>query len=212
MNDRVHRALDGDLPPAQLNLLEATSYQEYQHAISAALRDVEGLPSVDVAPAVIQRITGRPSARGLLARTARWAWSPRPVSFSLRPLWALAAALLLVAGGTLAIPGGEPGAPLVPAAAPADPARVIVQFRLGDATAHRVSLVGDFTGWKSGIELRQVAPGIWSYEVPLEPGVYNYGFLVDGATWRPDPLAPQVTDGFGGTNSRLTVLAPEVAS
>lgn len=212
MNDRVHRALDGDLPPDQLNPAEAASYQEYQRAISQALRGVEALPSVDLAPAVIQRITGRPIRPGRLARTARWAWSPREVRFSLRPAWALAAALLLIAVGTLARPSGQPGAPHVPAAVPAPVARVIVQFRLGDAAAHRVSLVGDFTGWESGIELRQVAPGIWSYELPLEPGVYNYGFLVDGATWRPDPLAPEVTDGFGGTNSRLTVLAPEVAS
>lgn len=212
MNERVHRALDGDLPTDQLSPEDLKSYQEYHRAISQALDGIGDLPSVDVAPAVIRRITSRPARRGWFARTACWVWSPQPVSFSLRPAWALAAALLLVAGGTLARPGGGPGASLVPAAAPPQVARVIVQFRLGDATAHRVSLVGDFTGWKPGIELRQVAPGIWSYELPLEPGVYNYGFLVDGATWRPDPLAPQVTDGFGGTNSRLTVLAPEVAS
>jgi 1,4-alpha-glucan branching enzyme len=92
------------------------------------------------------------------------------------------------------------------------PVRVMVQFRLGDSAAQSVSLVGDFTGWRPEIELRQVAPGVWVYEVPLEPGVYNYGFLVDGKIWRPDPLAPQVSDGFGGANSRLTVLAPEAAS
>ncbi len=212
MNDRVHRALDGDLPPDQLNPRDLASYQEYHRAISQALRGLEGLPPVDVTPAVLRRIAGRPGRRGVLARTARWAWSPRQVSFSLRPAWALAAALLLVVGGTFAIPGRGPGGSPAPAVVAPQVARVIVQFRLGDATAHRVSLVGDFTGWNSGIELRQVAPGIWSYELPLEPGVYNYGFLVDGAIWRPDPLAPQVTDGFGGTNSRLTVLAPEVAS
>ena len=144
MNERVHRALDGDLPPEQLSPDEAVSYHEYHQAISRALDGVRGLPSVDVAPAVIQRITGRHPLRGRLARTASWAWSPRQVSFSLRPAWAVAAALLLVAGGALALPGGEPGAPPGPAAAHGRPARVIVQFRLGDVTARRVSLVGDF--------------------------------------------------------------------
>jgi hypothetical protein len=46
-------------------------------------------------------------------------------------------------------------------------------------------------------------------DVALEPGVYNYVFVVDGEAMRLDPLAPRVTDGFGGSSSRLAVLAPE---
>ena len=42
----------------------------------------------------------------------------------------------------------------------------------------------------------------------LEPGVYNYVFVIDGKTLRLDPLAPRVTDGFGGASSRVAVLAP----
>jgi hypothetical protein len=38
--------------------------------------------------------------------------------------------------------------------------------------------------------------------------VYNYGFLVNGEQWTLDPLAPRITDGFGGANSRLAVLGP----
>jgi hypothetical protein len=48
--------------------------------------------------------------------------------------------------------------------------------------------------------------------VPLEPGVYDYGFVVDGSAVRLDPLAPRVADGFGGESSRVTVLSPEVRS
>jgi hypothetical protein len=38
--------------------------------------------------------------------------------------------------------------------------------------------------------------------------VYDYGFLVNGQTWVPDPFAPTVRDGFGGVNSRLALVAP----
>jgi hypothetical protein len=33
--------------------------------------------------------------------------------------------------------------------------------------------------------------------------------VVDGREWVPDPYAPQIGDGFGGTNSRLTLLSPD---
>ena len=65
----------------------------------------------------------------------------------------------------------------------------MVQFRLGDAGAHEVALVGDFNGWHPEHRLHQVQPGVWAVDVALEPGVYNYVFVVDGTTWRLDPLA-----------------------
>jgi 1,4-alpha-glucan branching enzyme len=73
-----------------------------------------------------------------------------------------------------------------------------------------VALVGDFGGWNIRYQMEQVAPGVWSTAVPLEPGVYDYAFVVDGTTWLLDPLAPAVADGFGGANSRLSVLPPDV--
>ena len=44
-------------------------------------------------------------------------------------------------------------------------------------------------------------------DVALAPGVYRYVFVVDGEVMRLDPLAPRVTDGFGGASSRVAVLA-----
>ena len=88
----------------------------------------------------------------------------------------------------------------------------MVQFRLGDAGAHEVALAGDFNGWHAGHRLHQVQPGVWAVDVALAPGVYNYVFVVDGTTWRLDPLAKQVTDGFGGASSRVAVLTPEARS
>jgi 1,4-alpha-glucan branching enzyme len=53
---------------------------------------------------------------------------------------------------------------------------------------------------------------VWTIDVPLEPGVYQYAFVVDGAEWRPDPRAvSHVDDGFGRENS-VVIVSRESAS
>ena len=76
----------------------------------------------------------------------------------------------------------------------------------------RVQLAGSFTNWERRYELHEMAPGLWSITVPLSLGVHDYSFLVDGEHWVPDPYASRVRDGFGGTNSRLTLMHPDTAS
>ena len=47
--------------------------------------------------------------------------------------------------------------------------------------------------------------GTWEKLLPLDPGVYQYKFLVDGK-WEEDPNNPQVAEGpLGGINSVVTV-------
>jgi hypothetical protein len=74
--------------------------------------------------------------------------------------------------------------------------------------ASTVRMTGDFVGWDpNGVPLEnQRGTGIWTVDVPLEPGVYQYTFIVDGTEWRPDPHAvSQVDDGFGQQNSVVIV-------
>ncbi|GJM43917.1 MAG: hypothetical protein DHS20C21_07590 [Gemmatimonadota bacterium] len=48
--------------------------------------------------------------------------------------------------------------------------------------------------------------GVWMLVVPIEPGRYQYKFVVDDTNWKEDPNNPQkVDDGFGGFNSLLIV-------
>ncbi len=74
--------------------------------------------------------------------------------------------------------------------------------------AQDVRLVGDFNGWGG---VREALPGErrgerWVFRVDLEPGRYQYAFLVDGKSWLPDAEAPSIIpDGFGGENSVLYV-------
>jgi 1,4-alpha-glucan branching enzyme len=84
-----------------------------------------------------------------------------------------------------------------------------VQFRFEAPDASQVQLAGSFTEWQAHHDMHQSAPGIWTITVPLSPGVHDYAFIVDGDRWTPDPYAPTVNDGFGGTNSRLALVLPE---
>ena len=201
MTSRIQLALDGDLPVDQLTPDELQAYHRLSAVCAAALEPLAATPAIDVSAAVLRRIAA-PSARHRpLASAARWLWAPRPVSLRFRPALALAAA----ASVTLV-------AAVMPSSRDAAPARMVVEFRLSAPDAHNVSLVGDFNSWKPISTLRESAPGVWTVSVSLEPGVYNYGFMVDGRTLRLDPLAPRVADGFGGESSRVTVQAPVIRS
>ena len=81
-----------------------------------------------------------------------------------------------------------------------------VNFGLSDAKAASVSVAGTFNNWNPYVSpLRNAGAGKWSLHMTLEPGRYEYRFLVDGK-WRMDPAArQQVTDFCGGGNSVLVV-------
>jgi len=209
MEDRIQRALDGELPPERLTEAEAAELAVYAEVIRSTLGLLPQDAPGDLAPSVMERIEGlgvqpRRAAglAGALRRVFGSLWTPRPVTIAFRPAFGLAAAVLaaLLVVGLRAIERSEPEAVAAP--------RVFVQFRLDAPHARQVALAGDFTGWRPTYVLREAAPGVWSVVVPLEPGVYDYAFIVDGTHWLPDPLAPQVEDGFGGANSRVTVLVP----
>ena len=169
---------------------------------------VNDRPAPDIRAAVMRRIEALESLpspeRSVIRRLGAFLWSPREVS--IRPVFALVAAGLVAAA--LLIPylaerSSGPALAVDPSAS-----HVFVQFRL-EADASRVQLAGSFTNWELRYELRQYTPGIWTITVPLTQGVHDYAFVVDGRQWVADPNAPQIGDGFGGTNSRLTLLSPD---
>jgi len=140
----------------------------------------------------------------------------------LHPLAAIAASLLLAAGG--AIVGGLAARASSPAVSPpralVDRSATIVDGEAaGTATARfvvlapgaqQVALVGDFNRWDaSATPMRPLADGrTWIVELPLQPGRHAYAFLVDG-TVAVDPAAPRsAEDDFGRPNSVIVVSAP----
>jgi anti-sigma factor RsiW len=217
MNQRIHRYLDGELARDELTeseLAQVAAYQAVIHRV-ATMRPMEQPP--DLAPAVLRAI-GQPesgaasrarSAAGVSRRRARavllpaldWLWSSRPVR--VRPALLAAAVVAAVAAGAM-LRGAIANEARVP--------RVLVQFRFDAPGAQRVQLAGDFTDWEPRYTLSEALPGVWSIVVPVDIGVHDYSFVVDGERWAVDPLAPAVDDGFGGRNNRLAVMAPETDS
>ncbi|MBF0559823.1 MAG: isoamylase early set domain-containing protein [Nitrospirae bacterium] len=82
-----------------------------------------------------------------------------------------------------------------------------VTFKLYAPNAKEVAVAGDFNKWSvNGSTMSRQTNGMWTVQVPLKPGTYNYMFVVDGKVWIPDPNADVYQDdGFGGKNSMVRV-------
>ena len=211
--EKMHRYLDGEAGQAEFTPEETREIAAHEEII-AETRNL--YRSIEV-PDLTARITARLAANALASDAAKgqtqssttpfrrmlaWLWEPHPVQ--LRPAYGVAAVMVLVLVAVI-----MPIRPPLPEMAPTSDvaAKIFVQFRLDAPQASDVHLVGSFTEWRPTYALHETAPGIWSVLVPLEPGVHDYAFLVNGK-WITDPLAPIVDDGFGGSNSRLLVLLP----
>jgi 1,4-alpha-glucan branching enzyme len=79
-----------------------------------------------------------------------------------------------------------------------------VTFRLHAPAAREVFLSGTFTGWQGRQPLHRAADGSWSIVLDLQPGRYEYVYVVDGR-WTPNPDAASLPDGLGGRNNVLVV-------
>jgi hypothetical protein len=207
MNARLHKGLDCDIHREELTVAEQRELLEAEVTMSAVVRaiPVDELPAL--APAVLERIRARATYGGVVAAHPRpgfaeWLWRPRSISIGWRPAYALAAAVILAVVVTanalrpdrLVLPGTQ---------------QVLTQFVLRAPDAKNVALAGDFTGWQPAYTMTRSEPGVWIVVVPLDPGIHQYSFVVDGERWIPDPAAPAINDGFGGTNSRIAVLTPD---
>lgn len=84
-----------------------------------------------------------------------------------------------------------------------------VRFVFRAPSASSVSIVGSFNQWEPGKHPLHgpEADGVWTIVLPLPSGRHEYRFVVNGAEWVPDPRAPSVDDGMGGTNS-LAIVEP----
>ncbi|HEX2168309.1 MAG TPA: glycogen-binding domain-containing protein [Longimicrobiales bacterium] len=213
MNDRVHRALDGELAREDLTAEERSQAARVDAAAETLRASIDRRAPADMDVAVMKRIRAlglepHPAERRpALARLAAAAWAPRDLRLRFRPVYGLAAAAVLAL--IMLWPGGAPDPAVAPLVAEApSPTPIYVQFRLEANAASNVALAGSFTDWEAAHALQQTAPGVWTTVLSVQPGVHDYVFVVDGVRMVPDPYAPTVADGFGGVNSRLTVLAP----
>ena len=76
-----------------------------------------------------------------------------------------------------------------------------VYFRLEAPEARAVALVGTFNSWDPEARvLKRDKSGVWKTWMMLEPGTYEYRFLVDGR-WRNASDAEVVPNPFGTHNN-----------
>jgi chromosome partitioning protein len=81
-----------------------------------------------------------------------------------------------------------------------------VLFKLDAPQAKEVGVSGDFNAWQEPIDLNDDdEDGIWIAIARVEPGTYQYKFVVDGE-WITDPSNPvNIDDTHGGRNSVMVV-------
>ena len=83
--------------------------------------------------------------------------------------------------------------------------KVVFTFKT-DIKATSVFLAGNFNNWSTSAMPMQLVDGIWQLAITLEPGSYQYKFVINGTTWKEDPEAPSyVDDGFGGKNGAFVL-------
>lgn len=203
MDDTTQQALDGTLDVSTLTEHQRARLAEAERLLAAVVASIPSEPMVDLGPEVLRAIAAarHVEAPGEPHRSTWWQrlWRPRPVTLHWRPAYAIGmAAVLVVALVTIPRPSATPTGPAI-----------LTRFELSAPDAHKVSLAGGFTNWQPEIELTQGAGGTWTVVVPLEPGIHTYAFVIDGERWVPDPGSPTYDDGFGGQNSRLTLLPPD---
>lgn len=98
--------------------------------------------------------------------------------------------------------GGSRGV-RAPVPARYDNGRAIIRIPARSTTG-RPSIAGDFTKWKPVPMQRDGSH--WTYETPLEPGVYHYAFVAEDGTWFvPESVPGRQDDGMGGHVAVLVV-------
>lgn len=85
------------------------------------------------------------------------------------------------------------------------PKKKRISFSFSSEWAREVSLAGDFNDWDASKHpMRQDSSGLWKKTVLLEPGRYEYKFVVDGQ-WQNDPHVESVYNRFGTLNNLIVV-------
>ena len=200
-DDQLDRYLTGETPidrlPDELRVEEAR------------LRDLLGTLEEEIrAPstlrvAVVREIAEIPAP--VWRRVLDWSFRPRMVRIS-----PVTGALAVAASAALFFlwPGSPPAGD--PSLAVDGAVQVVTRFVFVAPEASSVHITGDFVSWsQDGIELEDLrGTGIWTADIPLPPGIYQYTFVVNGTEWQADPRAvSQVDDGYGQVNSVVIVSA-----
>jgi hypothetical protein len=128
-------------------------------------------------------------------------------SYPGNPLFGTPAGRALAAGLSLRAfrPAGDqsgPGPPGIPGPAPG-----LTRLSIRAVSASRVEVAGDWNRWRP-VPLTRGRNGVWYGDFAIAPGLYRYGFLINGTGWEVPEGVAAVNDGFGGKSAWLSVRKP----
>ncbi|MFN8547869.1 MAG: isoamylase early set domain-containing protein [Candidatus Eisenbacteria bacterium] len=188
--------------------------EELREAEAWLLRQASLLPPVPASEDVrrkreiLSAIHQRGARRSSLAALIAWLREPREVRLSPLGVGGLALAVAtigLVLGFTWSR-RVEVGANFEVRESPIGGARESVRFTLEAPNARQVVLVGDFNDWDpTATPLSRSGREAWIVDLPLEPGLYHYSFVVDGRLRSGSGGPLESSDGLGGRNSVVIV-------
>lgn len=217
-DDNLLRYLDSEMSQAEREAFLANLSENERRELLAtgnALQALERLPQIAAPASLVLNVMAAiaPKNLSLLSRLRSWLERHPLLGWEVSGMM-VAASLLFM---TLAPTGSLPFQPVTPgqgpfiqaAATPGAAQAGHARFSLYAPQAHSINLIGDFNGWGSErqLSLRPQGNGVWTVEVPLSPGRYQYAFLIDGKDMATDPRAEQyVNDDFGRKNAVLTVM------
>ena len=192
-NDQIKQVLDGE---RELDSLSPDLRREAEAARRLLFEAIDRQP-LTLSPALEARIMSRVRGRAAGRWPRAWRWLSTPTI----PRWAM---LLPVAAAALFVVLTRPTRQTD---RPTQAQAVYVRFELYAPRANRVALAGTFNRWDPAATplVRVGKDGMWTVTVALPSGQHQYGFIIDGRNWVPDPAAPTVDDGFGRRNSVVSV-------
>lgn len=91
------------------------------------------------------------------------------------------------------------------------PTKQSVTFEYFDPAARIVTIAGEFNDWNPlARPLKKDRGGLWKIALRLEPGSYQYKFVINGERWEEDPLnLHRVYNEHGTFNSIRKVGPPQ---
>ena len=203
-DDELDKYLSGETPLEELPEGLRLEEERLRGLVESLQEDVRA--PLALRDAVMREVAEIPVP--LWRRLADWSFRPRTIRLS------PAAGALAIAASAAVFFLWSDSVPTTDPTAAAGASQVVTRFVFVAGDASSVHLTGDFVSWsREGVELEDLrGTGIWTADVPLLPGVYQYTFIVNGTEWRPDPTAvSQVDDGFGQVNSVVIVSAESEA-
>ncbi len=171
--------------------IESMLKEEIDRTVDKNLHLIEGLE---------QKVIDRLEKKEDTAFTASKLFAPFSHLLDRKIAYGLAGVALIVMGVFIgmAIQGGLGASGFTTDSGPG------VWFVVAYPEAKQVAVVGDFTDWEPK-SLKKEERGIWAVKLDLEPGRYEYNFVVNSSRWVLDPRADEYAKSFGDYNSVIYV-------